>query len=78
MQVIEVKWVDAEHYLDPWPDDWDKEDIGWVKTIGYLLKETETTLTLAMSFQEEDIPGGIFKIPKGTIIERKEYTKSSV
>lgn len=72
MQIVEIKWVDAEHYTEPWPDDWEGE-VGWVKTVGYLLKETSKTVTLAMSVQEENVFGGIFKIPKVAIIERKEY-----
>lgn len=70
--IIEVKWVDSELYSNPWPSDWG-DDIGEVTTIGYLVKETEKTLTLAMSIDDEGEPGGIFKIPKVTIKSRKEY-----
>jgi len=70
--VVEIKWIDAEHYSSHWIDDW-QGDITDVTTIGYLMKETESTLTLAMSISDEDAPGGIFKIPKVCIISRKEY-----
>ena len=71
-KVVEVKWVDAEHYSSHWVEDWEG-DVTGVTTIGYLLKETESTLILAMSIQDEDTPGGIFKIPKVCITSRKEY-----
>ena len=70
--IVEVKWLDAEYYIEHWSDDWEG-DVTGVTTIGYLIKETESTLILAMSIQDEDVPGGIFKIPKVCIISRKEY-----
>ena len=75
-KILEVKWIDAEHYTSHWPDDWEG-DVDGVTTIGYLLKETESTLTLAMSLQDDNTPGGIFKIPKVTIKSRKEYGKTN-
>jgi len=74
-KVIEVKWIDAEHYTSHWPDDWEG-DVDGVTTIGYLLKETDITLILAMSIQDDNTPGGIFKIPKVCIVSRKEYGAS--
>ena len=70
--IVEIKWVDAEHYSSHWVDEW-KGDVDGVTTIGYLMEESETTLILAMSIQDDDTPGGIFKIPKVTIKSRKEY-----
>ena len=73
-QILEIKWIDAEHYREHWPDDWEG-DVDGVNTIGYLLKETESTLTLAMSLQDDNTPGGIFKIPKVAITSQKEYDR---
>ena len=37
MQVVEVKWVDAEHYTEHWPDEWEG-DVTWVKNNRISLK----------------------------------------
>lgn len=82
MKLIYIEWCDATSRHDAWVDI--KEAIEWgdnsswvIKSVGWLLKETNKYILLSARIGKDDavgLVGGLFKIPKTWILKRKTLT----
>lgn len=73
MKIELITWKDAGGETDGWLDPADIEDDNAViQSIGWVVKETEANVTLAMDLAEDGTTHGRSRIPKGMIVSRKE------
>lgn len=72
MPVLElVKWRDAYNDGESWKDEKDIDDQHYLVTsVGFVVKETENNLTLAMDIGEDGMTNTRGRIPKGMIVSR--------
>jgi hypothetical protein len=70
-----VEWKDAHNDQDGWVAGDDVEDaIITVYSVGWVVKETENNVTLAMDLCEDEDTHTRGRIPKGMIVSRKVLT----
>jgi hypothetical protein len=72
MKIEVVKWHDAGGDQDGWKPTEDVDDINPVITsVGWVVKETERNVTLAMDWADDGDTNTRGRIPKGMIISRE-------
>ena len=72
IKIVRIKWNDTTHYQG-WhkPDELDNMSPLIIESVGWLIRENETAIFLAMSHGEYRI-GDILIIPKKMVLERWE------
>lgn len=72
--LVEILWIDAESGDTEWttPEEIDV-DLPEVTSIGFLVKETDTTFVIASTISQDHI-NGQFKIPKGMVKSKRVLT----
>ena len=70
MKIELVTWRDAGGSSDDhtWME---SDDNPIIRSVGWVVKETENNLTLAMDLAEDDTTNGRSRIPKGMIVSRE-------
>lgn len=74
MKIELVTWRDAGGSSDDhtWMEtDEVSDDNPIIRSVGWVVKETENNLTLAMDLAEDDTTNGRSRIPKGMIVSRE-------
>lgn len=69
MKIVYVKWVDA-HSESGWIKHEETADIVECESIGFVVRETEKSITLAVTVHEKECNSTI-AIPKAWILKRK-------
>ncbi len=79
--LVEVIWDDAASNSESWVNVKDITEPEQVITVGYLVKKTKTSLTVAASVSNEelheDIVGNTMTIPRGMIVSFRELKVST-
>ena len=78
MRAIElIEWRDASNDTEGWQsDDALDDDNCIIRSVGFVVKETDNNLTLAMDEDESGHTNGRGRIPKSLIISRKVLHES--
>jgi len=73
MRTLEiVTWKDAGGEQDGWKEDSDVDDENpIIRSVGWVVKETDNNITLAMDMAEDGYTHTRGRIPKGMVIARK-------
>ena len=74
MKPLYVVWLDACSGGDEWLDSTHPElcELAPIYSCGFLLKETDSSVTLVLSKSEDGLIRGFITIPKSNIIQLKE------
>ena len=70
--VVEVVWEDAVAYALDWEEKPDS-NLCTTTTVGYLVKETKRTITVASIINQSHMGHGLI-IPKANILQRRTLT----
>lgn len=74
VEIVEIEWIDAISMGDDWVEDMDVDTKPAPSlSLGYLLAETELSMTIAALVNEEFFANGI-TIPKGCIVQVRYLT----
>lgn len=73
MKLVLIEWTDC-HCEDMWTVEEDAVNLEpiLVKSVGFLLKETDTKVVLSAMFTERDTLSMVQCIPRGSIVTMKE------
>jgi len=75
-KIVKIEWEDAcSHNEDWWPEDKISNEGITTESIGFIVKENKTHITIANSFNDVELYNGILTIPK-KYIKKKRIIKS--
>ena len=69
-KIIEVEWMDASA-LPHWQDEGDIPELTKCHTVGYILRDTKRTLTLALTYSNDKGTISPLTIPQVCVTKRR-------
>jgi hypothetical protein len=79
MRIELIIWRDAGGEQDGWMDPDDLDDVNpIISSVGWVVKETENNVTLAMDYADDGDTHTRGRIPKGMIVSREVIKESFI
>ena len=77
MKILSIEWLDAQSNGETWSSikDAQKEKISLALTVGYLIAETEESITLSLSLDNENNMCGAYMVIPKINIKKKRILK---